>query len=52
MPSRVSKLLQGTAVASLTTVGAFFVWTKHCKFEELDPVTDPTFQTTFYRKFK
>ena len=51
MPSRLSKFLQGTAVASLTTVGAFFVWTKHCKFEDLDPFTDPTFRSTFYKKF-
>ena len=52
MPSRLSKLLQGTAVTSLTTIGAFFVWTKHCKFEDLDPATDPTFRNTFYKKFK
>jgi hypothetical protein len=51
MPSRLSILLQGTAVSALTTVGAFFVWTKHCRFEEMDPATDPTFQSAFYRKF-
>jgi hypothetical protein len=51
MPSRLSKLLQGTAVSAVTTVGAFFVWTKHCRFEEMDPTTDATFQSAFYRQF-
>jgi len=49
--SRTSKLLQGTAVSFLTTVGAFVVWTKHCKFVDLSPVTDETFQSAFYKKY-
>jgi len=38
-------------VTSLTSVGAFFVWAKHCKYVDFDPSTDPSFQSPFYRKF-
>ena len=51
MPSLTSKLLQGTAVTTSATLAAFFVWTKHCKFVDLSPVTDPLFQSAFYKKY-
>ena len=51
MPSLTSKLLQGTAVTTSATLAAFFVWTKHCKFVDLSPATDPLFQSAFYKKY-
>jgi hypothetical protein len=51
MPSLTSKLLQGTAVTTSATLAAFFVWTKHCKFVDLSPTTDPLFQSAFYKKY-
>jgi len=52
MPTSLfSKVVQGVAVSSVTTVGAFFVWAKHCKFVDLDPFKDESFHSLFYRKF-
>jgi hypothetical protein len=51
MPSLTSKLLQGTAVTTSATIAAFFVWTKHCKFTDISPATDPIFQSAFYKKY-
>jgi hypothetical protein len=48
---RTKILTQGTAVSIGASACAFFVWTKHCKFEDLDPAKDPIFRSTFYRKF-
>jgi len=51
MPSRFSLLLQGCAVTAVTASASFFIWTKHARFEPMDPSTDPTFKTLFYNKF-
>ncbi|EXJ93510.1 hypothetical protein A1O1_01902 [Capronia coronata CBS 617.96] len=53
-PSLLSKTLQGITVTSLASVGAFFVWTKHCQFtpdSQFTPATEPLFQSTWYKKF-
>ena len=44
-----SKALQGVGVSAFATTCAFFVWTKHCKFVDLSPATDPVFQSPFFR---
>lgn len=41
-------------MTGLTTVGAFFVWTKHCHFtpaHEFTPATEPLFQGQWFKKF-
>ena len=38
-------------MSASATVAGFFVWTKHCKFEDLDIASDPTFQSTFFKKY-
>lgn len=50
MPSLRSKILQGIAVSTATSIGAFFVWTKHCKVEYLQPASDPLFANQWYKK--
>ena len=50
MPSKLSWLLQSTAVATFTGTTGFIVWSKHCHFEPVDPVTDSTFKTQSYRR--
>ncbi|KIX09116.1 uncharacterized protein Z518_00194 [Rhinocladiella mackenziei CBS 650.93] len=53
-PSLLSKTLQGLAVTSLGSVGAFFVWTKHCHFSEANdfsPTTEPLFQSKWFKKY-
>lgn len=50
MPSLPSKILQGIAVSTVTSIGAFFVWTKHCKIEYLQPSSDPLFANQWYKK--
>lgn len=53
-PSRLSKTIQGITVTGLATVGAFFVWTKHCHMTPLNqftPTTEPLFQSSWYKKF-
>lgn len=51
MPSRLSWFLQSTAVTTFTLIGGFYVWTKHSKFEPLDPSTDSTFKSSFFRRY-
>lgn len=48
--SLTSKILQGVAVSAVSSVGAFFVWTKHCKIEQLQPNSDPLFTNQWYKK--
>ncbi|KAJ9625471.1 hypothetical protein H2204_010333 [Knufia peltigerae] len=53
-PSRISKAFQGLTITGLASVGAFFVWTKHCHFTPADqftPATEPLFQSSWYKKF-
>jgi len=53
-PSRLSKTFQGITVAGLGSVGAFFVWTKHCHMTPLNqftPTTEPLFQSSWYKKY-
>jgi hypothetical protein len=53
-PSLLSKTLQGITVASLASVGAFFVYTKHDHVTPVDqftPDTEPLFQSKWYQKF-
>lgn len=51
MPTSLrSKVLQGIAVSTFTSIGAFFVWTKHCKVEYLQPASDPIFANQWYKK--
>ena len=50
-PSLLSRTLQGTAVATLTSTGAFYVWTKHCHFVDLSSATDPIFQSAPFRTY-
>jgi hypothetical protein len=53
-PSRLSKTIQGITVAGLASVGAFFVWTKHCHMTPLNqftPTTEPLFQSSWYKKY-
>lgn len=38
-------------VTPLAVPTGLFIWTKHCKFEPMDPATDSTFHSTFYRRF-
>jgi len=48
--SLTSKVLQGIAVSTVSSIGAFFVWTKHCKIEQLQPNSDPLFANQWYKK--
>ncbi len=53
-PSLLSKTLQGVAVTGLASVGAFFVYTKHCHVTPADqftPATEPLFQSKWYQKY-
>ena len=51
MPTSLrSKVLQGIAVGTLSSIGAFFVWTKHCKIEYLHPTSEPLFTNQWYKK--
>lgn len=52
MPTSLrSKVLQGIAVGTLSSIGAFFVWTKHCKIGYLQPNSEPLFTNQWYKKF-
>jgi hypothetical protein len=51
MPTSLgSKVLQGIAVGTASSIGAFFVWTKHCKIGYLQPTSDPLFTNQWYKK--
>lgn len=50
MPSKLSWLLQSTAVTGFTATTGFFVYTKHCHFEPMDPSKDATFNSRSYRQ--
>lgn len=51
MPRPLSLLFQGTVLTTLTSAAAFTVWTKHSQFEPIDPSTDPTVNSSLYRKY-
>lgn len=51
MPSRASYLLQGTLITTLSSLGAFHVWTKHCDVRPLDPNVEPLYKSSFFRKY-
>lgn len=50
MPSKLSWLLQVTGVTTFTATTGFFVYTKHCTFEPMDPATDPTFKSRSFKQ--
>ena len=53
-PSLLSRTIQGVAVTGAASVGAFYVWTKHCQMTPLDrftPTTEPLFRSEWYKKF-
>jgi hypothetical protein len=53
-PSILSRTLQGITVTGVASVGAFFVWTKHCRMtplNEFTPATEPLFQSRWLQKF-
>lgn len=53
-PALLSKTFQGLTVTGLASVGAFFVWTKHCHMTAADqftPATEPLFRSQWYKKF-
>ncbi|ETN36349.1 uncharacterized protein HMPREF1541_08626 [Cyphellophora europaea CBS 101466] len=49
--SLTSKIVQGTVITTLTSIGGFFVWTKHCEATPLDPSTEPLYKSPFYYKY-
>lgn len=51
MPSLASKIAQGTVLTTLTSIGGFFVWTKHCEATPLDPSVEPLYKSPFYYKY-
>lgn len=51
MPSLASKIAQGTVLTTLTSIGGFFVWTKHCEATLLDPSVEPLYKSPFYYKY-
>ncbi|KAI1615787.1 hypothetical protein EDD37DRAFT_597121 [Exophiala viscosa] len=53
-PSLLSRTIQGVTVTGVASVGAFYVWTKHCQMTPLDrftPATEPLFRSEWYKKF-
>lgn len=51
MPRPLSLFFQGTVLTTLTSAAAFTVWTKHSQFEPIDPSTDPTVNSSLYKKY-
>lgn len=51
MPSVGSYVAQGSIISTLSSIGAFYVWTKHSKATPLDPNVEPLYKSPFYRKY-
>lgn len=51
MPRPLSILFQGTILTTLTSAAAFTIWTKHSQFEPIDASTDPTVNSSLYKKY-
>ena len=49
--SRGWKIVHGTAVSLLVSLGGFTVYTKHVHWEDLQPSQDQLARTSYYRQF-